>query len=208
MNTAGTMGLTATHIGQIKNYMNKIIAYSLLTILVLISFNANSQKKHPMTTHDFTTTLVVDQTPAEVFKAIQNVRGWWSEEIEGGTSKLNDVFTYHFQDVHRCKMKLVEVVPNKKMVWLVLENHFNFTNDSSEWIGNKVVFDISRKGNKTSLHFTQIGLVPEYECYTICHDAWTKYIQTSLRDLIVTGKGEPNGKEKPQTADEKRLSGK
>ena len=41
-----------------------------------------------MTTSDFTTALVVDQTPNEVFNAITNVRGWWSEEIEGGTANL------------------------------------------------------------------------------------------------------------------------
>ncbi len=52
-----------------------------------------------MTTSDFTTTILVDQTPTEVFNAINNVRGWWSEEIEGSTDKLNDEFNYHYQDV-------------------------------------------------------------------------------------------------------------
>ncbi len=41
-----------------------------------------------MTLTDFSTTLLVDQTPKEVFQAINNVRGWWSEEIEGSTHKL------------------------------------------------------------------------------------------------------------------------
>ena len=158
-----------------------------------------------MTTSDFTTTLVVDQTPNEVFNAINNIRGWWSEEIEGGTEKLNDEFLYHYEDVHRSKMRLIEVIPGKKVVWLVLENYFKFTEDKKEWTGNKIIFDISEKDNKTEMRFTQEGLTTEYECFEVCRDAWTNYIQTSLRNLIVTGKGAPNGKDKPQTENEKRL---
>jgi len=56
---------------------------------------------------DFTTTLLVEQSPTEAFNAINNVRGWWSEEIEGITDKLNEEFTYHYEDVHRCKIKLI-----------------------------------------------------------------------------------------------------
>jgi activator of Hsp90 ATPase-like protein len=161
-----------------------------------------------MTTTDFTTTILVDQSPREAFNAINNVRGWWSEEIEGSTGKLNDEFTYHFQDVHRCKMKLIEVIPNKKVVWLVMENYFKFTKDKSEWTGNKISFEITEKDGKTQIRFTQLGLVPEYECYDICQNAWSTYIQKSLRSLITTGKGMPNGKDKPQTENEKKLAGK
>jgi hypothetical protein len=156
-----------------------------------------------MATQDFTTTLLVDQTPEQVFNAINDVRGWWSEEIEGTTHQLNDVFNYHYEDVHRCKIKITELIPGKKVVWSVLENYFKFTNDKTEWIGTKIVFDISEKDDKTQIRFTHVGLVPEYECFTICRDAWTSYIQNSLRGLITTGKGKPNGKGKPQTEDEK-----
>ncbi|HEY4656185.1 MAG TPA: SRPBCC domain-containing protein [Cyclobacteriaceae bacterium] len=148
-----------------------------------------------MATTDFTTTLVVDQTPEEVFNAVNNVRGWWSEEIEGDTGKLNDEFTYHYKDVHISKMKLIEVIPNEKVVWLVMDNHFNFTKDRSEWKGTRISFEISQKDNKTQIRFTHLGLVPEYECYDICRDAWSNYIRNSLRSLITTGEGQPNPKE-------------
>jgi uncharacterized protein YndB with AHSA1/START domain/ketosteroid isomerase-like protein len=155
-----------------------------------------------MASPDFTTTLLVDQSPAEVFNAITNVRGWWSKEIEGNTAALNDEFTYHYQDVHRCKMKLTEVVPGKKIVWTVLDNYFSFTQDQKEWIGTTVIFDISVKDNKTQLKFTHRGLVPEYECYTACVNGWTQYIQQSLPALITTGKGKPNSSEKGYTPHE------
>src|SRR5258706_13060867 len=104
-----------------------------------------------MKTQDFTTTILVDQPPKQVFDAINNVRGWWSEEIEGNTAKLNDEFIYHYEDVHRCKMKIIEIIPGKKVVWLVLDNYFKFTKDKSEWTGTKIVFEIVEKDNKTRI---------------------------------------------------------
>ncbi|MBE9461623.1 SRPBCC domain-containing protein [Dyadobacter subterraneus] len=159
-----------------------------------------------MAASDFSTTLWVDQSPLEAFNAINNVRGWWSEEIEGDSDKLNDEFDYHFVDVHRCKMKLIEVIPGKKVVWLVLENYFKFTKDKNEWEGNKISFDIADVDGKTRIVFAHLGLVPEYECFEICRNAWTQYIQHSLASLISTGKGQPNASGKPTTADEERLS--
>lgn len=156
-----------------------------------------------MTTSDFTTTILVDEMPEAAFNAINNVRGWWSEEVEGSTDKLNAAFNYHFEDIHRCKMKIIELVPGKKVVWEVMENYFNFTKDKSEWTGTKIIFDISSQDNKTQIRFTHQGLVPEYECFEVCRDAWSTYIKISLRNLISTGKGEPNATGKPQTEDEK-----
>jgi hypothetical protein len=148
-----------------------------------------------MKDQNYTTTFSVDQAPQVVFDAVSNVRGWWSEEIEGSTDKLNDEFTYHYKDMHRCKMRVTEVVPSKKVVWLCLDNHFSFTEDKTEWKGTKVIFDIAKKGDKTELRFTHHGLIPDYECYDVCSDAWGSYIKGSLRNLITTGKGAPNPEE-------------
>jgi len=161
-----------------------------------------------MSTSDYSITITVDQTPAEAFKAITNVRGWWSEEIEGATAQLNDVFQYHYEDVHKAQIKLIEVVPNKKVVWLIEKNFFKFTQDTTEWTGNTISFDISEKDNKTQIRFTHHGLAAAYECYDICTNAWNQYIQKSLHDLISTGKGQPNGKGKPTTTDEERFTTK
>ena len=158
-----------------------------------------------MTTKDFNTTIQVDQTPAAAFNAINNVRGWWSEEIEGSTNKPGAEFNYHFKDIHRCKLKITELIPGKKVVWRVLDNYFNFTKDKSEWKGTDIVFDISRKGDKTEVRFTHQGLVPEYECYDACSEGWGFYINSSLRVLIATGKGQPNVGQ-PMTDRERELA--
>ena len=92
-------------------------------------------------------------------------------------------------------MKITEFIPGHKVVWLVLDNVFNFTEDKTEWKGTKVVFDIFEKDGKTQLRFTHEGLVPAYECFDVCANAWGSYVNGSLRSLIETGRGRPNTRE-------------
>jgi hypothetical protein len=172
-----------------------------------------------MTTSDFTTTILVDQTPKEAFNAINNVRGWWSEEIEGPTDKLTDEFKYHFEDIHRCRLKLIEVIADKKVVWLVMDNYFKpgiFDDasrpqprddgfDQTEWVGTKISFEICEKDNKTQIFFTHQGLVPEYDCFDVCANGWNHYIRESLLSLIDTGKGQPNSTNNPMTTNEEKF---
>jgi len=149
-----------------------------------------------MSHQNFTTTFTVDQTPEEAFAAINNVRGWRSGEIEGRTDKLSNEFTYRYKDVHYSKQKITELIPGKRVVWLVLDSYLKFVQDKSEWNGTEVTFEVSKKHDKTEIRFTHLGLVPEFECFNACSNPWGSYINGSLRTLIATGKGEPNQKEK------------
>ena len=151
----------------------------------------------PRLPDSFTTTLSVDQSPDEVFAAVLNVRGWWSENIDGPTDQPGEQFTYHHQDVHRCTIRVAEMTSPTRVVWHVVDNHFNFTDDANEWKGTEIHFDITRVGTKTELRFTHLGLVSAYECFDVCSGTWDFYLQTSLRGLIRTGKGLPNPLEQP-----------
>ena len=148
-----------------------------------------------MSKQDYMTTFTVDQSPQDAFKAISNPRGWWSQNIEGDTDRLGAVFFYSFKDVHRGTFKITEFVPGKRIVWHVLQNYFNFVKNSAEWTNTDVVFEISKRGDKTEVCFTHVGLNPAEECFDVCSDAWGTYIKTSLRDLITKGKGAPNKKD-------------
>jgi hypothetical protein len=152
-------------------------------------------KNNAMENQDFTTTILVDQTPQEVFNAINDPRGWWSENIEGSTDTLHSEFAYHYKDIHRCRIKIIELIPVQRVVWHVLDNYFNFTADETEWKDTKIIFGIAQKDDKTAVRFTHQGLVPQYECFDICNEAWNHYINVSLRGLITTGKGLPTPKE-------------
>jgi len=138
------------------------------------------------TVSNFTTTILVDQTPEEAFNAINNVRGWWTGEpgVEGNTDKPGDEFTYRYKDIHYSKQKVTELIPGKKVVWLITDSKLNFIKDKTEWTGTKISFDIAKKGDKTEIRFTHIGLVPDIECYHDCSNAWSSYINSSLRNFI------------------------
>ena len=92
----------------------------------------------PAGNENFTATFSVDQTPGEVFRAINNVRGWWSEDIEGDTGKAGGEFTYRYQDAHRCRVKVTELVPGARVAWRVLDNYFDFTRDKAQISGNRL----------------------------------------------------------------------
>ncbi len=148
-----------------------------------------------MVSKDFTTSIIVDKDISSAFNSIKNFRGWWSAEIEGSTEQPGETFFYHYKDVHLCRIKFIDAVTNRKLIYQVTDNEFNFTKDKTEWVNSKLIFDLSVAGEKTNIVFTHEGLVPENECYDVCHDAWTGYIQGSLKNFIETGKGKPNGKE-------------
>ena len=152
-----------------------------------------------MTSQNFTTAFTVDQTPAQAFAAVTDVRGWWSGEIDGRTDRVGAEFTYHYQDIHFSKQRITELVPDERVVWRVLESHLNFTEDPDEWVGTEIIFEVSRKGDQTEVRFRHQGLVPEFECFDQCSNAWSSYINNSLRHLITTGKGQPNPEEQPAT---------
>jgi Activator of Hsp90 ATPase homolog 1-like protein len=145
-----------------------------------------------MKNQNFTTNISVDQSREEVFKAINNVWGWWSGKIEGDTGRLGAEFTYRYKEVHRSRQKVTEFVPGKKVVWHVLDSELSFAKEKSEWNDTDIVFDISEKDGKTEVRFTHEGLVPRFECYGSCSNAWGTLIKVNLRKLITTGKSQPD----------------
>ena len=147
-----------------------------------------------MTTYSYTTAFKVDQTPEQVFAAINNVRGWWAGELHGDTTKVGDEFSYRYEDAHHSKQRITELTPGKRVVWHVVDAELNFVKDKDEWNGTDIIFDIARKGDKTEVRFTHAGLLPSAECFGDCSSAWSHYINGSLRNLITTGKGGPNQK--------------
>jgi hypothetical protein len=144
-----------------------------------------------MINKDYTIDLTVDAPVKEVFKDINSVTKWWTEVLDGSSKKLNDEFTVHFGDVHVSTQKLIEIIPDKKVVWLVTKSKLNFIKDKQEWTNTRISFELSEERKQTHVKFTHHGLVPDVECYKDCTKGWDYYIKGSLYKLLTQGKGTP-----------------
>ena len=135
-----------------------------------------------MTNKNFEFSFASSKTSNEVFAHLLNPKNWWvglfGETIEGKSEGINDEFSFRAGDgVHFSNQKLIEVIADKKIVWLVTESNLSFLKNTNEWAGTKICFDIENAGDKTKVSFTHEGLIPEIECYGGCSSAWTQYLQ-------------------------------
>jgi hypothetical protein len=128
------------------------------------------------------------QTPENIFETLIDVRKWWvelfEEDIKGNSKTLNDEFTFSAGNgLHYTKQKLIELVPNQKITWLVTESNLSFTEKTDEWTNIKFGFEISKLGEKSKVTFVHYGLVPKFECYNNCAGAWTQYLENLADEL-------------------------
>lgn len=144
-----------------------------------------------MNTQDYTASITVPASAQEVFNSINSVSKWWTDELEGSSTKLNDAFTVHFGDVHVSTQKIVELVPGKKIAWLVTGSHLSFIKNKQEWNNTIIHFDMVQQGNNTQVHFRHAGLVPQVECFKDCSKGWDYYFKGSLFKFLTEGKGTP-----------------
>ncbi|HEY2583076.1 MAG TPA: SRPBCC family protein [Mucilaginibacter sp.] len=141
-----------------------------------------------MNEQSYTATIVVANTPVDVFDHITEVPKWWSTDFEGSSKKVHDVFVICHPGQHYSKQELTEVIPGKKVVWLVTESKLNWLTDKAEWTNTKMVFEITAKGEMTELKFTHDGLVPALECYGKCSQGWDTVIKNWLFNFITSPK--------------------
>ncbi|PBQ31673.1 ATPase [Sphingobacteriaceae bacterium] len=141
-----------------------------------------------MKRENYTYSFETSKTAHEVYELLLDIKKWWSglyEEIIAGKSKKpGDEFNFKAGGgMHDTTQKLVELIPDKKIVWLVTKSQLSFLSDPSEWTNTKLCFDIEPKGNKTRVTFTHEGLTPQIECYTNCSTAWTGYLDNLNKAL-------------------------
>jgi hypothetical protein len=139
---------------------------------------------------DYQCRIDVVKTPAEAFAAIQQVSGWWTENFEGHSRTVNDVFTVHFGKTF-VRFKVLESRKNSSLLWEVTECYLDWLKDKKEWLGSRILWEIAPKNSGSEITMTHIGLVPGIECFESCREGWNHFIQDSLFRLVSENKGLP-----------------
>ncbi|MBL7932943.1 MAG: SRPBCC domain-containing protein [Bacteroidia bacterium] len=134
-----------------------------------------------MKNENFTYSFNTAKSVEEVFDILLDVKKWWSglfeETITGKSRQPNDEFVFKAGGgVHNTKQRLIELIPGKKVVWLVTESSLTFLKEPKEWEGTKFRFDLESDGKRTNVTFTHEGLTPEIECYADCSAGWSGYM--------------------------------
>lgn len=142
-----------------------------------------------MENKNYTTVIVVEKSPRDIFNCIKEIPKWWSKDFEGCSANLNDEFVICHPGAHYSKQKLIEVIPDKKIIWLVTESKLSWLQrDMSEWTNTKIIFEITAQNDKSILQFTHEGLVPEKECFERCSQGWNMVIKDLLFNFITDDK--------------------
>jgi uncharacterized protein YndB with AHSA1/START domain len=136
-----------------------------------------------------TVTIEVAKSPHHVFECIRDVSKWWGgKDLKGNTRQLNDEFTITHGDSHYSKQKIMEVVPDQKIVWRITEGRLGWLErDKSEWTDTNLVFELAPRGDRTVIRFTHEGLVLDKECYSRCSEGWNLVIERYLFKFITDG---------------------
>jgi hypothetical protein len=137
-------------------------------------------------TANYTVEIEVSKSPDDVFNHLINLKKWWPEDFKGEDIKLDSEFIFTTGDSHYSKNKVIEFMPDKKLVWLATESIRK--TDNFDWTGTKMIFELTPKDDNTIVKFTYDGVVLENET-----DRLVQICDMTLKEMfynfITDGKG-------------------
>ena len=143
-----------------------------------------------MENNHFNSSIAAKISAGEATKKISNLPGWWGVTFSGNFEKQDDKFVIKMGEDAFFNFTVTELIPGKRVVWLVTDCYMPWYSDKKEWANTKLVFDLRETDGITELNFKHEGLTPDVECYKDCEKGWTHWIQTSLFSYFTTGKGD------------------
>lgn len=143
---------------------------------------------------NFQNSISAKISASEAIKKISNIADWWGVTFTGSSQKQNDKFVLKMGGDSFFNFTVTELIPGKRVVWLVTDCNMPWYSDKKEWADTRLIFDFTESNGLTRLNFTHEGLSPDLECYGDCETGWNHWITKSLLSYFTTGKGDFNSK--------------
>ena len=143
-----------------------------------------------MENKNFSRSITANISAREAINKISKVGEWWGVTFSGKCEKQNDKFVIKMGGDSFFNMTVAELIPDKKVVWLVTDCYMPWYSGKKEWLNTKLIFDFTENNGVTTLNFTHEGLTFDIECYKDCEFGWTHWITRSLFSYFTTGKGD------------------
>jgi len=117
----------------------------------------------------------------------EGVAGWWTTDTTGDRKAggtINFRFTAAGHEIGAFEMKILELDPNTRVVWQVVEG-------PAEWVGTKIRFEIKQEDDFAIVLFKHEGWKEPVEFMCHCSTKWAIFLM-SLKSLVETGTGNPS----------------
>jgi len=138
---------------------------------------------------DFTSIISAKNSAKKAIDKISNVPQWWGISFTGDSKNQNDQFVVKMGGDSFFNFTVEELIPGKRIVWLVTDCNMPWYSDKKEWANTRLIFDLEEHDGITELNFKHEGLTPDVECYKDCEPGWTHWIQTSMFSYLTKGEG-------------------
>lgn len=145
-----------------------------------------------MNPQDYQSIISANVPVKEAFEKIGRISEWWTRKgYTGESKKLGDKFRVSFGETY-VDFEIVEVIPDRSIVWRVNDSCLNWLTNKKEWNGTSVIWILAPEGRGARITMTHQGLRPEVECFEQCKAGWNFYSGQSLLKLLNAGRGLPD----------------
>ncbi|MFA1821015.1 SRPBCC domain-containing protein [Virgibacillus oceani] len=131
--------------------------------------------------------LLEVKVPAEkVYEALTTEKGLsevWTNDLKVH-NQINALNEFRFGDNDESKMRVMELVPGKRVSWKCIES------DEPEWVNTIISFDIEEIQGETEITFRHMNWQKITGCYRSCNYNWAIFLN-SLKQYCEEGKGQP-----------------
>lgn len=142
--------------------------------------------------------IQVTATEDACFQAVATqMNEWWTQTTEGSLVKVGDKVTARFPPSFGHWTFEAKVFDRPNRIEMVcIDAHHKVEGQpeeiDQEWLGTKIIWDISAAGDKTEIRMTHDGLTPTLNCWDICLDGWNHFFKSSLKAFLDGEKPNPH----------------